>query len=162
MTNPAFGSPCGLYCGVCAIRIAHQEQNEKFKERLVSLYKGEIPGKGTLPNCENLTTKDIYCDGCLSENRFMHCQQCDIRECALARGISGCHHCDDFPCRFIEEFPMAVGKKVMPRCTPLRREIGTRQWMQDEEDRYFCPECGHKVFRGVVRCNRCKAGLSLD
>jgi predicted RNA-binding Zn-ribbon protein involved in translation (DUF1610 family) len=45
---------------------------------------------------------------------------------------------------------------------PLRREISTEQWMQDEEDRYHCPECGHKVFRGVVRCNQCKAGLSLD
>ena len=27
-------SPCGLYCGVCGILIAHRENNQKFKERL--------------------------------------------------------------------------------------------------------------------------------
>ena len=48
--NPNFISPCGLYCGVCAIYIAHRDNNHKFKERLVNLYKGEVAGKGTLPN----------------------------------------------------------------------------------------------------------------
>jgi hypothetical protein len=26
-TNPDFISPCGLYCGVCAIYIAHRDNN---------------------------------------------------------------------------------------------------------------------------------------
>ncbi len=42
--NPDFISPCGLYCGVCAIYIAHRDNNSKLKERLVSLYQG-----GTFP-----------------------------------------------------------------------------------------------------------------
>ena len=48
--NPDFASPCGLYCGVCAIFIAHRDNNRKFKERLAGLYKGGVPGKGTLSN----------------------------------------------------------------------------------------------------------------
>ena len=44
--NPNFVSPCGLYCGVCAIHIADRDNNEKFRERLVELYKGGVPGKG--------------------------------------------------------------------------------------------------------------------
>ena len=44
--NPDLVAPCGLYCGVCAVYIAHRDQNQKFKERLLSVYKGEIPGKG--------------------------------------------------------------------------------------------------------------------
>ena len=44
--NPDLVAPCGLYCGVCAVYIAHLDQNQKFKERLLSVYKGEIPGKG--------------------------------------------------------------------------------------------------------------------
>ena len=28
--NPDFASPCGLYCGVCAIHMAHKDNNEKF------------------------------------------------------------------------------------------------------------------------------------
>ncbi len=55
--NQDFISPCGLYCGVCAIYIAHRDKNQKFKERLVGLYKGEVSGKGTLPNNENLSEK---------------------------------------------------------------------------------------------------------
>ena len=70
--NPDFASPCGLYCGVCAIRIAHRDNNDKFKERLVNLYKGGVSGKGTLPNSENLTPEDIHCGGCLSDDLFMH------------------------------------------------------------------------------------------
>jgi hypothetical protein len=89
--NPDFIAPCGLYCGVCAILIADRDNNVKFKERLVSLYKGTIPGKGTLPNCEDLTTRDIKCRGCLSEDRFMHCEQCEIRDCTQERGYTGCH-----------------------------------------------------------------------
>jgi hypothetical protein len=50
--NPDFLAPCGLYCGVCAIYIAHSDNNIKLKERQVNLYKGGTPGKGTLPNLE--------------------------------------------------------------------------------------------------------------
>jgi hypothetical protein len=160
--NPDFLSPCGLYCGVCAIHIAHRDGNTKFKERLVSLYKGGIPGKGTLPNSENLTTADIRCRGCLSDVLFMHCRHCDIRDCVSRKGYSGCHLCYDFPCKHIKNFPMTIGKKVILRSVPYRRKFGTEKWVEDEEARYFCPKCGNKVFRGAVTCNQCKAELDLD
>jgi hypothetical protein len=160
--NPDFVSPCGLYCGVCAIYIAGRDNNQKFKEGLVNLYKGNVNGKGTLPNCENLTTEDIQCGGCLSDNPFMHCRQCEIRACTKEKGYTGCHECDDFPCQHIENFPMVVGKKVILRAIPYRREVGTEKWIEDEEARYICPECGNKVFRGVIKCNQCKVKLDLD
>ena len=160
--NPDFAAPCGLYCGVCAIHIADRDDNPKLKERLVGLYKGGIPGKGTLPNSENLSTDDIKCQGCMSDVRFMHCDQCRIRDCAEEKGITGCHQCDDFPCPQIENFPMTVGKKVILRCVPYRRKFGTAKWIADEEDRYHCPQCGNKVFRGAIKCNQCKTSLDLD
>jgi len=160
--NPDFIAPCGLYCGVCAIYIADRDNNLKFKERLLSLYKGGVPGKGTLPNSEHLTIEDIRCGGCRSDAPFMHCRQCEIRACTRDKGYTGCHECDDFPCRHIEDFPMAVGKKVILRAIQYWREVGTEKWIQDEEARYTCPECGNKAFRGAVKCNRCKAALDLD
>ena len=160
--NKDFASPCGLYCGVCAIYIAHRDNNQKLKEGLVRLYQGGTAGKGILPNSEKLTTEDIRCNGCLSNDRFMHCQQCEIRECAQEKGYAGCHECDDFPCQHIEHFPMTVGKKVILRSVPYRRKFGTEKWIQDEEARYICPECGNKVFRGVIKCNQCKTNLDLD
>jgi len=160
--NPDFISPCGLYCGVCAIYFAHRDHNQKLKERLVNLYKGGVPGKGTLPNSENLSIEDIRCRGCLSDETFMHCRQCEIRQCTKAKGYAGCHQCNDFPCQHIERFPMTVGKKVMLRAIPYWRKFGTEKWIQDEEARYICPKCGTKVFRGAVRCNHCKVELDLD
>jgi hypothetical protein len=117
--NPDLVSPCGLYCGVCAIYIAHRENNHKFKERLVDLYKGK------LPNSEKLSIEDIKCRGCLSDELFMHCRQCEIRACTKKKGYTGCHQCDEFPCHYIEHFPMPVGKKVILRAIPYWREVGT-------------------------------------
>jgi len=57
---------------------------------------------------------------------------------------------------------VSVGKKVILRAVPYRREVGTKRWMEDEERRYLCPQCGNKVFRGAVKCNRCRATLDLD
>ena len=160
--NPDFISPCGLYCGVCAIYIAALDNNNRLKEGLVNLYKGGTPGKGTLPNSEKLSTEDIHCGGCLSDDLFMHCQQCAIRACTKEKGYTGCHECDDFPCQHIDNFPMAVGKKIILRSVLYRREFGTEKWVRDEEARYICPECGNKVFRGVIKCNQCKGKLDLD
>lgn len=160
--NPACISPCSLYCDVCAIRIANRDNNQKLKQKLVDLYKGGIPGKGVLPNCENLTVDDIHCKGCLSDDRFMHCHQCDIRDCVTEKRIEGCHKCDNFPCSHIDNFPMTVGKTVILRSVPLRKKEGLQQWIRKEEKRYYCPDFGNKVFRGVRQCNQCKVPLELD
>lgn len=160
--NPNFLAPCGLYCGVCAILIAHRDNNLKLKEKLVELYKGGTPGKGALPGSQRLTVEDIRCQGCLSEDPFMHCNQCDIRACTKQKGYQGCHQCVEFPCQHIENFPMTVGKKVILRAVPYWREFGTEKWIMHEEARYLCPECGNKLFRGAMRCNRCKTQVDLD
>jgi predicted RNA-binding Zn-ribbon protein involved in translation (DUF1610 family) len=160
--NPNFLAPCGLYCGVCAIYIAHRDNNQKLKEKLVELYKGNSPGKGTLPNSERLTADEIRCQGCLSQDQFIYCKKCEIRACTQKRGYQGCHQCDEFPCNHIETFPMSVGKRVILRAIPYRREVGTEKWVQDEEARYTCPQCGSKLFRGAMRCNRCKTQVDLD
>ena len=36
------------------------------------------------------------------------------------------------------------------------RKVGTEKWIQYEETRYICPNCGNKVFRGAVKCNQRK------
>ena len=160
--NPDFLSPCGLYCGVCAVYIAHRDANEKFKKRLADVYRGKVQGKGALPGSETLSAKDIRCSGCLSDDRFMHCRQCEIRSCAAAKEIAGCHECDDFPCGHIEHFPMTVGKKAILRSIPHIRNVGVEKWARDEEARYVCPECGLKLFRGAARCNQCHIKVDLD
>ena len=59
-------------------------------------------------------------------------------------------------------FQWLLAKKAILDALPYRREVGTEKWIEDEEARYICPECGNKVFRGAVKCNQCKAKLDLD
>ena len=141
-------APCGLYCGVCSVYIAHRDDNVKFKEKLTAVY-----GVGV---------DDIRCEGCLSDNPFVYCKVCSIKSCTREKGLEGCHQCNDFPCKTIEDFSFPVGKKVMLRAIPAWRQLGTDRWMEEEERRYHCPHCGYKLFRGAKRCRSCKEAVDLD
>jgi len=57
---------------------------------------------------------------------------------------------------------MAVGKKVILRAIQYWKEVGIEKFIEDEEARHICQECGNKVFRGVIKCNKCKINLELD
>jgi len=154
--NPDYIAPCGLYCGVCGILYATHENNLKFKEILAGFYSDK------LSEGENLSVEDIHCKGCLSSEPFYFCKECAIKDCTTKKGYTGCHECNDFPCTLIKEFPIPIGKKVILRAIPYWREVGTEKWVIDEEARYICPECGHKLFRGAKRCNKCKTPVDLD
>ena len=142
-------APCGLYCGVCAVLIVHRDNNEKFKEKLTKVYGLE-------------SVDDIHCKGCLSDDRIIFCDVCQIRDCVQEKGYEGCHQCDDWPCEHIEKFPIEVGKRVIMRAIPYWREVGTEKFVEDEEKRYLCPHCGYVLFRGVKRCRNCKTEVDLD
>lgn len=143
-------APCGLYCGVCSILIAHKDNNQNFKEKLMKIYKPFVK-----------SIDDIACTGCLSEGVvFPVCRVCAIKNCNKKKGYEGCHECDDFPCKFIDNFPVEVGKKVILRAIHHRKEFGTKNWVETEEKRYKCPDCGNALFRGAKRCNKC--GISVD
>ncbi|MFX1315291.1 MAG: DUF3795 domain-containing protein [Promethearchaeota archaeon] len=145
-------APCGLYCGVCSIYIAHRDNNLKFKQVLLPVYKAFAK-----------SVEDISCTGCLSEGIvFPICKSCQIKKCTNEKGIDGCHQCDDFPCKFINNFPVPIAKKVILRSIPSWRELGTEKWVEEEEKRYLCPNCGNPLFRGAKRCNKCKVSVDVD
>ncbi|MFX1470653.1 MAG: DUF3795 domain-containing protein [Promethearchaeota archaeon] len=152
--NEALLAPCGLYCRVCAIHIADQENNLKFKKILVDVYKPF-----------SKTVDDIKCRGCLSEKEediFGYCKICSIRDCVKSKGFDACYQCSDFPCKFIEHFPVPVGKKVILRAIPQWKALGTEKWVEEEEKRYHCPECNNRLFRGAKKCNKCGSLVDVD
>ena len=151
-----FLAPCGLYCGVCGVFYATRDNNDKFLERLLAMYQEKISG------LEGISIEDLKCEGCLSDRVSLFCGSCSIKACNREKGYSGCHECDDFPCDFVDNFPMPVGKKVILRAIPYRQEHGTKKWVHAEEARYVCPDCGHRIFRGAKRCNKCKITVDLD
>lgn len=144
----ALAAPCGLYCGVCGVYIATRDNNQKFKEKLTTVY--------------GVPVEEIHCMGCLSDNTWFFCKQCDIKSCCQEKGYEGCHQCNDFPCKHINDFAFPVGKRVIMRAIPTWRELGTEKWMEEEERRYICPHCGSNLFRGAKRCRNCSQPVDVD
>ena len=141
-------APCGLYCGVCGVYMANRDNNQKLKEKLAVAY--------------GVTPEQIDCKGCQSDTKFTYCETCAIRSCNQEKNYAGCHECEDFPCKLIDDFPVPVGKKVILRSIPARRNLGTEKWVDEEEKRYSCPQCGDQLFRGARRCGNCKELLEID
>ncbi len=146
--NTELLAPCGLYCGVCGVYMASRDNNQKLKEKLAKAYA--------------VAPEQIACKGCLSDEKFVYCQACGIRTCVMENKIKGCHQCNDFPCKLIDDFPVPVGKKVILRSTPARRELGTDKWVEEEKKRYNCPHCNDQLFRGARRCSNCKELIEVD
>ena len=145
-------SPCGLWCGVCAIYIAHRDNNMKFKEKLLPVYRAFAKN-----------VDDIACTGCLSDGVvFPVCRACQVKRCCKEKNIEGFYQCEDFPCKYVDYFPIPVGKKVILRAIPYWREHGTEKFVEEEKKRYHCPNCGNQLFRGAKRCNECKAEINVD
>ncbi len=148
MVDPKLLGPCGLYCGVCGVFYAQRDGNDQFREKLAGFY--------------GVSADDLHCEGCMSDTRAVFCRHCRIRACCREKGYEGCHLCDDWPCAFVEEFPVPVGKQVILRAVPYWREVGTERYVADEEARYRCPHCGYIQFRGAKRCRECREPVDLD
>jgi hypothetical protein len=58
-------------------------------------------------NSPEITADSILCDGCPGTNggrRIGYCATCEIRACALERGVANCGHCADYACEKLEGF----------------------------------------------------------
>ena len=141
-------APCGLYCGVCGVYMASRDNDQKLKEKLAHAY--------------GVTPEQIACKGCLSNEKFVYCQRCAIRSCVTEKNYEGCHQCNEFPCKLIDNFPFPVGKKVILRAVPGRKSLGSEKWAEEEENRYKCPHCSTPLFRGAKRCASCKELVEIE
>ncbi len=153
-------APCGLYCGVCGVYIATRDDNWKFKEVLGKLY-GSRPEKTECKGCMQADPPELL---------YGFCSTCPIRDCVKRKSFYSCHQCGDFPCKFVKNFPMPVGVKVMNRavsewrdcCGQLGPVKGDLAFAKAQLDRYRCPQCKYPLFRGAKRCRGCGAAVDVD
>ena len=146
--NTELLAPCGLYCGVCGVYMASRDNNQKLKEKFAVAY--------------GVSPEQIVCRGCLSDEKFVFCKVCGIKKCVTEKDIEGCHQCEEFPCKLIDDFPVPVGKKVILRSVPDRKKLGSKKWAEAEESRYKCLHCNNHLFRGAKRCGSCKELVNID
>ncbi len=143
--NPNLLAPCGLYCGVCGIFYADKHNDEVLKQKLAKAYWSK--------------PEQIKCDGCLSDNKYIFCEKCQIRSCVMVKNVAGCHECSDFPCDKIMNYPFPVAKDFMCKSIPARKDRTDAEWVAWEVSNWTCKKCGVLAFRGAKRCPQCKTEI---
>jgi hypothetical protein len=143
--------PCGLYCGACGVYIATQENDEKIKEEFSRAY--------------GVSVSEVRCRGCMSDNPddiFIYDRICPIKTCVKDRKIEGCFQCADFPCSFVDNFPVEEGKRIILRSIPMWKKLGTEKWVEQEIVRFQCSSCGTPFYRLSKYCRKCKSPVHSE
>lgn len=96
---------CGLKCHECPAYIATKANDAEEIEKLAKMYSG---------NGQTFTPEQVWCDGCLGENKriFSWCAECPIRVCATEKQVSNCKNCGDFLCEIIENDPGGAKERL--------------------------------------------------
>ena len=89
---------CGLICTECPAYLATQANDRAELERVAALWREEY-------NAPHITVESVICDGCIVDGRKCgHWFECEIRACAMERGVINCAYCADYGCQIIEGF----------------------------------------------------------
>jgi hypothetical protein len=90
---------CGLICTDCEAYVATQANDLATLERLADRAREEF-------GMPDVTVEATMCNGCLSNSERMcgYCAQCQVRACAVGKGMVNCAHCDDYRCETLEAF----------------------------------------------------------
>jgi len=125
-------APCGMNCGVCVSYLA---------------MKADLNKKGFGKK---------YCAGCLprGKNCTFMAKHCNL----LGRGlVRFCYECENCPCRRLKDLDKRYRTKYhmsMIENLEFIKEDGMERFLEKEEAKWRCPECG-----GVICCHN---GLCLN
>lgn len=133
---------CGVYCGACPMML--DTKIDRFG-------------------------KDEQCYGCKSEKPTGFCATCGIKACAQKMGFEFCYQCDelkscDLMSRFVSDEQYPYGKCVFKNMERIRDE-GLPKWLEDQEKRWTCPDCGTTrswYHRTCPRCGHAVANYQSD
>jgi len=114
-------APCGMNCGICKYH---------YRE------------KDTCPGCRGP-----------NENKSKYCIDCKIVNCKIIKeNESGfCYECLDIPCRRLKNLDKRYSTKYhmsMLENLDFIKEKGIEKFLEKEEKKWKCPECG-----GIVTCH---------
>lgn len=125
-------APCGMNCALCVSYLAMKNDlnQQGFSKR--------------------------YCFGCLPRGK--NCTYMKKHCSLLAKGlVRFCYQCDDFPCDRLKALDQRYRTKYhmsMIENLSFLEEHGMERFLEQEEEKWSCPECG-----GVICCHN---GLCLS
>jgi hypothetical protein len=147
-------APCGLYCGACSIRLAGRRGDHELLKQIAEVV--------AVQQGQEIQAKDLACNGCLSSDVVaIVCRNCQIRACALKKGIRHCSECADLPCQQLTDF----SKDGLPHHGEVlknidrRHKVGLASWAEEQRLRWRCPKCGAGVDWYASQCYECTADL---
>ncbi len=132
---------CGLYCGGCPY------------------YQNTVAVKPIDFKKENFYEP---CEGCNSGIKNSYCLQCEIVKCNMKKGTRICYDCEKYPCEIINKFMndsrYPYHKEVDDKMK-LLKEKGLDQWLEIQESKYKCKNCGAIFNFFQKKCDKC--GINL-
>ena len=131
--SPELIAPCGMNCGICKNFLAYS--------------RGVPEKKGKLS----------HCSGCLPRNRNCYVK----RGCKKLRRneIKSCYECDDIPCENLDRLDRRYRSRYDMSMVENLREIkekGMKKFLENQEEKYACPECGDVISVHDGKCYTCK------
>jgi hypothetical protein len=99
---------CGLDCSGCdvyrATKFDSDDLRQQYADKVFAQFKIEV---------EPAT---INCHGCRDKRpKTGFCATCEVRKCAIERGLENCAHCEDYGCEKLQKVHAAmitVGKAI--------------------------------------------------
>lgn len=131
---------CGLFCESCRYYIATQEN------------KGlpELAQKAGQP------AEEMRCNGCRSDTVTYYCRTCDMKLCALEKGISFCSECGEYPCGILREFQAERPHRIeLYESLDYVKEKGFPAWREKMIKNYSCEKCGNINSIYDFACRKC-------
>ncbi len=130
-------APCGMYCGAC--------------RHYLVLKKDLLKKKGFKRGCVGCRIRNKKC---------VHIK----KDCAKIRNnqIDFCIDCGDFPCNNLNKIENRYKQKYdVSLIENLRKlkEIGVNEWLEEQDKRWKCPECGGNICIHDQECFDC--GLKM-
>ena len=103
------------------------------------------------------------CPGCRSSDnsKSKSCIECHIKNCEkiVSGGISYCFECDRFPCvRLVHldrRYRTKYGMSMIENLSAVKN-LGIKQFIENEIKRWACPECGGLLCVHKSECIHCQ------
>lgn len=137
---------CGIYCGQCSFKVAFETNNRAHLLAKPAKYN----------DMKQAPLEACFCEGCKGENI---CGDCQIKDCASAKGYLSCADCENFPCTLIDNF----AKDGIPHHSwgvenlHIIREKGVHKWFENFQNKLTC-NCGGQFSWYYKQCLACKKG----
>jgi hypothetical protein len=90
---------CGLTCTECEAYLATQAKDREALEQMAARAREQF-------GVAEATAESVLCDGCKATTgrQCGYCDDCQVRACAVGRGVANCAHCQSFGCEVLEGF----------------------------------------------------------